>query len=208
MFDVQNLIDAMEGIAYVLDPEGTIVTIGTRNWNRFASENGGEALIDGEGVIGRSLYDIIAGESVKDSYRRFADAIRSADHPSAVFASRCDSPSVKRSLRLAMTPIGGVGGAPHVLVQSVTLSEEARPPIGLFDFQGLLAAMERDRTRPVLAMCSYCQDVRFPPGSDDETGTWITAEDYYRRGGTSDVGISHGICSGCWDRTEAALGEA
>jgi hypothetical protein len=47
-------------------------------------------------------------------------------------------------------------------------------------------------------MCSYCLRVADPGG-------WIEPEEYYARGGVSDVGISHGICLDCHERIVAPV---
>ena len=60
---IDHLIDSMEGIVFMTAADGTIMSIGRRNWNRFALENDGAALLDGRGVIGRSLFDFISGET-------------------------------------------------------------------------------------------------------------------------------------------------
>jgi hypothetical protein len=47
-------------------------------------------------------------------------------------------------------------------------------------------------------MCSYCQRVAWPPGRARRRREWIEAEEYYRRGGASEIRISHGICPPCY----------
>ena len=203
--DVQSLIDGMDGIAYVVDAKGIIRMIGTRHWNAFAAGNGGGGLVDGAGVLGQDLFSIIAGDRVRDSYRRLFNGILAGDYASAALLSRCDSPGVRRALRISLTPLCHGGHVDGVLVQSVALSEDVRPPIDLFDFTALNADLAGDRARPLLSMCSYCQDVFYPAGSDEVHGLWIPAEEYYRRGGTSNVRISHGICDPCWDRAARSV---
>ncbi len=34
------LLEAMEGIAFMTTPEGTITAVGAKNWNAFAKSNG------------------------------------------------------------------------------------------------------------------------------------------------------------------------
>ena len=201
----QDLLEAIEGIAYLLDRDGTIVAIGRHNWNRFAADNDGETLIDGAATIGRNLFDIIAGDRVRRSQRQYFDAVASGRHPAVVFTSRCDSPGVRRTLRLSMTPVHTDHASIQVLVQSATMNEDVRPPVDLFDFRAIRAQMARTQNLPILAMCSYCQKVRVPAGSAEGEGSWMSAADYYRAGGGGHVRISHTLCAACESDADAAL---
>lgn len=202
---VDHLIDGMEGIVYMTAADGTILSIGKRNWNRFASENDGRDLVDGNGVVGRNIFDFIAGEDVRTTYDKFFSAIVAGRAARARLMSRCDSPAVKRELWIAITPIRNGTRVERLLIQSLTVSETVRPPVDLFDFQAMLDKVRADKALPILGMCSYCQDVRYPCGSSDSDGHWIAAEDYYHRGGDSNVRISHGICPDCEAQTELAM---
>lgn len=203
--EVAQLIDGMEGIVYLTDAEGTIVAIGNSNWNRFACENNGTSLYDGRGVIGRNIFDFIQGDAVRETYRRFFDAILAGKSRRARLVSRCDSPAVRRELWIVITPVHGESGVEHLLVQSLTLSEEARPPVDLFNFDAMLEKLRRAKHLPILTMCSYCQDVRSPGNCADGDDTWISAEIYYQRGGDSKVRISHGMCPACEVKSEEAF---
>lgn len=202
---VGQLIDGMDGIVYMTDAEGTIVAIGTRNWNRFAYENNGAKLVDGRGVIGHSIFDFIEGNEVRWTYHRFFAAILAGRSRRARLVSRCDSPTVKRELWIIITPVHGDHRVEHLLVQSLTVSEQARPPVDLFNFPAVLNKLRRVEHLPILSMCSYCQDVRAPGGCNDADGAWMSAELYYRRGGDSNVRISHGRCPRCAAVIDKAL---
>lgn len=202
---VDHLIDGMEGIVYMTAADGTILAIGRRNWNTFARENDGRDLIDGSGVIGHSIFDFISGDDVRDTYGKFFTAIVAGRAKRARLFSRCDSPTVKRELWIAITPIRNGSVVERLLIQSLTVSETVRPPVDLFDFQAMLEKVRQDKALPILGMCSYCQEVRYPSGSDDDTGTWVAAEDYYHLGGDSNVRISHGICPDCDAQNELAM---
>jgi hypothetical protein len=202
---IDHIIDSMEGIVFMTAADGTIVSIGRRNWNRFALENDGAALLDGRGVLGRSLFDFISGESVRDTYQGFFAAMRSGSAQRARLMSRCDSPTVRRELWIVITPVHQERDLDGFLVQSLTVSETVRPPIDLFDFQAMLERSRRDKSLPILTMCSYCQDVRYPSGSSERDGTWLPAEDYYHLGGDANVRISHGICPACEDESAKAI---
>lgn len=202
---IDHLMDSMEGIVFMTSADGTIMSIGRSNWNRFALENDGAALLDGRGVIGRSMFDFISGTDVRDTYLGFFAALRSGAARRARLMSRCDSPAVRRELWIVITPVQQESVVNGFLVQSLTVSETARPPIDLFDFQALLERSRRDKALPILAMCSYCQDVRYPSGSSERDGTWLPAEDYYHLGGNANVRVSHGICPACEEQSVQAI---
>lgn len=203
---VESLLDGLDGIAFVTDGAGTIVAIGQSHWNAFAKANDGENLCDGRGVLGQSVFSFITGEAVSELYRRWFEVVLSGRAPRARVLTRCDSPNVRRELMVTITPLlrapGNIGA---VLFQSQTLSEEVRPKISLFDFAAERRRLSRQGALPVLAMCSYCQNVNFPIGSSEDDGAWISAERYYRQGGQTDVRISHGICPQCFARETLAL---
>jgi hypothetical protein len=206
--DFDHLLNGLDGVAYVIDRNMMIVGLGSRNWNAFALANGGASLVDGNGVLGRSLFDFIEGDDVAFVYRRWINGLIAAEWPRGRVISRCDAPGIRRELMILISPIHGGAGVERILFQSVTVIEHVRPRLELFDFAGNRSRGAAGQALPVLSMCSYCQDVRYPVGSTDQTGAWISAEDYYHRGGGSEVRISHGICPPCLDRAEAALAAA
>lgn len=203
---VASLLDGLDGIAYVTDRTGTILSIGRSNWNAFAKANGGESLCDGNGVVGCSVFSFVTGPAVAELYRRWFDAVLHGRAPRARVLTRCDSPGVRRELMVTITPLAGAHGRTEaMLFQSQTLSEELRPKINLFDFAAERRRLSGQAALPVLAMCSYCQNVRSPAGSSDDDGSWMSAERYYQQGGPADVRISHGICPDCFARETLAL---
>lgn len=199
-----ELLESMQGICYVADLDYVVVAIGKRHWNHFARTNNGEHLLDGAGVIGHSLLTFISGDGVRRTWARAFDAVRSGKRRAVQIMTRCDSPGVRRELAVTVTPVYAAGQITRILVQSLAVAEQARPRMGLYDFMALNARAAASDL-PVLGMCSYCQRVRHPAGSADGEGVWMTAEDYYQRGGHASVRISHGMCPSCIDQAEQAL---
>lgn len=194
-----NLLEAMEGIAYVVRQDGRILTYGRRNWNRFATENQGTALLDPSHIEGRDLFGFISGGDVRQRYRDWMDAVLAdARNRPAVFQYRCDSPTEKRELRMSIGKID-TEADPLLLFQSTTLDIATRPPLNIYDFQAVRQAMHAHAVLTVVAICSFCQRLRWPPGAEAALSTdWIDAETYYARGGRSAVAISHGVCEDCY----------
>ncbi len=190
-FAAQNILDALPGVAYVVDAGGIIAGVGRRGWRLFAAEAGALDLADPQSVVGSSLFDFMAGDDVRHAYERIFERLRRGE-PHITMPCRCDSPGVVRDMRLSLTPIRHQRTVTAYLFQSITLSERTRPPISLFEF----ASHHYPETVPMLAMCSMCERVNPEPG-DGEEG-WMQAEHYYACGGTSQVRISHTICPACF----------
>jgi hypothetical protein len=190
---LEDFLDAVDGIAYAVDADNRIIAIGRRRWDRFAAENGAPELT-ADRLIGRSLSDFVGGSEVWQAYQRVADRVIAGGEPEVITA-RCDGPGIARELCLSVAPLRLGGERPGLLFQARIVGERARPRLDLFDFKTLLDALKREADLPIVAMCSFCQQVR-RPGST-RADDWVTAEEYYRLGGTSRVRISHGICADC-----------
>ncbi len=201
--DIQSLIDGLDGICYLIEPSGSIAAVGRTNWQQFAVANGAEDLDGGAGLIGRNLFEFIEGAAVRQSYRRLLEGIVSGHRSRVVVDYQCDSPTLARHYRQSISPLGR-GPVRHLLVQNITVGEWPRPALGLYDFAAHSGRASR-RQLPIVAMCSYCQLVRYPADSTDETGQWVAAETYYHRGGGSSVQISHGLCPDCFEDLDRAL---
>lgn len=189
---IRRLLDALEGVTYVTDRSGVIQEVGAAAWNDFAEENGAPHLTV-DAVRGRSIFDMVAGEDVRDVYRSMHQAVVSGDRPRACFTFRCDSPGTERLMRMSISRLHGEQDF-GVLYQSQLIRSENRPTMELFSREHLEAAARDDAAaRRLLVLCSYCQRVT----DDDEPRRWIEATTYYAEGGSSDVRISHGICADC-----------
>ena len=72
---LEELLDAMDGIAYAVDAENRIVAVGRRRWDRFAVENGAPEL-RADSIIGRNLFEFVSGPELRQAYRDLADQNR------------------------------------------------------------------------------------------------------------------------------------
>jgi hypothetical protein len=190
---IEELLDAVDGIAYAVDAERRIVAVGRRRWDRFATENGAPELC-ADRVIGRNLLEFVSGPELQQAYRDLTDSVVSTGEP-VVVTAHCDSPGVARELRLSVAPLQLGEKRPGLLFQAQIVSGTARPRHDIFDFEALLTALITQADLPIVTMCSFCQQLRRPGSDGDED--WVTAEEYSRLGGTSRVRISHGMCADC-----------
>jgi len=199
-----TLLDAMDGVAYLVDPPGRILAVGRRRWTEFATCNGAPDLAP-EKVVGRSLFEMVGEVEVIRTCRKAHEVVSSGRRPLVSFDYRCDSPETERHMRLAVTPVGASGRIDAVLYQSQTMTEIPRPPMPLFSIvQRFSGNMDDSR---MVTLCSYCHDVAWPIGADAGRREWISPEIYYQRGGHSDVVVSHGICPDCYQSLSDAMGE-
>jgi hypothetical protein len=113
-------------------------------------------------VLGRPLWDFIAGEETRDLYRAILGRVRAED-VSVIVPFRCDSPAFRRWMRLVMTP--GERGA--VRFDGLLVRKLERIHLGILD-TGL------PRSRRELPMCSCCKRVRLGPD-------WLEPEDAVAR---------------------------
>ena len=202
LWQLDELLDAIDGISYAVDQDFRIIAVGRTNWEAFAASNDAPELT-GASVLGQNLLEIVQGNDVREIYRRYAEETLGSSKP-VILAARCDSPSVRRELRLAITPLRRAGVVQGLLFQSLTVDELVRPPIDLFDFKALAALIDARRHLPIVTLCSFCQRVNRTAAQGE--APWTDAEEYYRSGGTSEVRISHGLCPDCENKHYEALG--
>jgi hypothetical protein len=193
------LLDAMEGVAYLTDRDAMILAVGQRGWLAFATENAAPWLT-AEAMVGTSLFDAIDGQASRDAWRRLHVAVASGQRTATVFEYRCDAPGAERHMRMSITAVTADGGVAAILYQSQMLAEVRRLPLPL-----LSADMRESLRRPpppkhVVVLCSFCQRVAWPPPGDGRARRWISAVEFYRRGGPPDTAISNGICPPCIKR--------
>ncbi len=200
----QQLLDAMDGIAYIVGQDGRILAIGSASWNSFAAANDAPGLI-ADAAIGTSLFDQMHGADVRDACRKLHNAVCEKRHRSISYEYRCDAPDTERRMRMSITPVNdacGVGGA---LYQSQIVTEAQRLPLGLLSMERRASPALSYRRDELVAMCSFCHDLAWPVGAEDADQTWIRIDEYYRRGGSVDVAVSHGICPACVVRLMAPV---
>jgi hypothetical protein len=188
----QPLLNALEGVCYLCALDGEILGVGEPNWTEFAHDNGAAGLTPGFRVCGGNLFNYVSGGEVAASYRTWIEALERRRARNVSFTYRCDAPSVRREMRMSLSGIEKGDRIAAVLFQSLVVEERERPAISLFDAEHMRRISARETLLPILAMCSYCQDVR-------HDGAWVAPERYYAHGGTDRVRLSHGICENCYE---------
>lgn len=197
----QSLLDAMDGIAMILDHELRITQVGAPNWQQFLDDN---ALKDPasrdcseQRVLNRPVAHFIAGDAVRTTFTKLFNSVLSGTRPVVQIDYRCDAPKLRRDMRLSVRPITTNDDVSHLLYQSVVLSAQQRPEIPLF---GVPVADQDDED--ILTLCAICARVAWPIGAPTGEREWIEPVEYYRRGGGDIALISHGFCKDCFTRLQ------
>jgi hypothetical protein len=159
-------------------------------WGRVARANGAAAA-DPARVVGRSIFDFIAGGEVRHLYGLLFRSARTRRRPIRL-PFRCDAPDRRRFMELRIEP----GAAGALRIATSLLFEEPRPVVRLLD-------AATPRSDELVALCSWCKRVRTAPG------VWQEIEDAVRALGLFDEasmpGLTHGICAPCEDALSDAI---
>jgi hypothetical protein len=194
--DAQRLLDAMDGIAYLINADGVILAVGSDAWSRFAVNNAAPWLTV-EAVVGSSLFSQVQGSEVQSACRRIHDAVCRERCPVVTYEYRCDAPDAERRMRMSISPVRDRSGSVMALYQSQIVTEAPRLPLGLFSMERRAAPGTAYRHEELVVLCSFCHDLAWPLGAGEQDRTWIRIDEYYRRGGSGDVAVSHGVCPAC-----------
>lgn len=173
----------MERVTYEVNSHDEIIAVGD-DWVAFARTNAAAHLTDR--VIGRSLWDFVSGPSTQHVYRELLARVRAGRTTS--FAYRCDSPELRRFMRMTMIPrADGV-----VAFDSVTLRTETR----VAPIPDLLSANNADAD-PGLRMCSWCKRVAVAE-SWEELETAVENLGLFAL--SQPPSITHAVCPTCFVR--------
>lgn len=174
-------------VIYELDCEDRIVAVNDA-WSQFALANGTPHLIATQ-VIGQGLWSLIDDTAVQQIYKALLSHVRAGHTIEVPF--RCDSPTVKRQLRLLMRP-----RTPEIVeFVSRTQSEIEATYNPLWD-------TARRRGQQLVLVCSWCKRVR-------SAGGWHPPEEAASDligSGNEPPMVSHGICPACEWRLRTLLG--
>ncbi len=151
-------------------------------WLRFAADNGAGHL--SHRVIGTPLWDHVSGAPVVHLFKELVAKVRSR-RAGATVPFRCDSPTIRRDMRMWLEPLP----ANRVEFRTWVEREVAyAQPQSLLDL-----ALARDPDA-LLRMCAWCKKI-------DAEGAWRDIEDAAARlrlfARPTLPEISHGICGEC-----------
>jgi hypothetical protein len=170
----------------VIDAADRFTEVNDR-WVTFAAENASPHLTR-DTVLGRPLWDFITGEETRQLYRGVLTNVRRTGR-TVELPFRCDSPRVRRFLRMAISPLPD--GSVRFEIRAER--EEPREPVFLLD----PAARRSDE---LVTICAWCKHVRLPHGE------WVATENAVHRLRLFErelmPSLSHGMCPSCIRKTD------
>jgi hypothetical protein len=151
-------------------------------WLAFAQENGAAELTE-ESVLGRSLWDYVAGDEIRRLYMEINGRVRLTGR-SVILPFRCDSPTLQRHMRMTITR----GDAGQLLYESLLVRTRSQRHLGVLD-------SARARSASFLTVCSCCKKALL------ETVGWLDLEDIAVRLGLFEMQkaptLRHTVCPTC-----------
>lgn len=168
---------------YCIDADDLLIEVDAL-WLAFARENGASQLTEAA-VLGRSLWNFVEGEAIRAVYKDIHVRLRS-ERKSAAFTFRCDSPRLKRHMRMTITPgeDGQLQYASHIVWTEP---------------QRMHALLDTDlqRSKAFLTVCSCCKKALLEPDS------WLEIEKVSLSVGLLESSkapqLRHSICPNCSD---------
>jgi hypothetical protein len=165
------------------------VTAVCNEWDAFALENDGSSSL-AAAVVGRSLWDFVAGRETAHLLGRIMRAVRTTGRPVET-PFRCDGPGVERHMLFRATALeSGCLRITTRLVREAPL-DPAAPPAGAAPELGEL-----------ISMCSWCNRIRVQDG-------WAEVAEAVARlalfSSAAMPAITHGMCSECLAAMEPLL---
>jgi hypothetical protein len=161
---------------------GDLVEFVNDAWIRFAEENGTPTLP--QKVIGSSLWQHISGPEVAHLSRQLLAKIREMKTEVSV-PFRCDSPSMRRFMRMNIIPLDQGRIEFRTWVEREELVQH---PIRLLD------PCATQNIAGLIRMCSWCKKIH-------KNGCWLEIEDAIEQLRLFDPqtipAITHGICDHC-----------
>ena len=134
---------------YRVDADDKIVWLNSL-WLGFARENDAVGLIE-ESVLGRSIWDFVAGDVTRKLYLEVHSRVRSSGKP-AVLPFRCDSPSLQRQMRLTITS----EDTGQLMYDSVLVGTKPQRSLRVLD-------PAQPRSKSFLTMCSCFKRILLEP---------------------------------------------
>ena len=187
--DGSGAIGAGTVVEYRIDRDDVVVAVGA-DWVEFARENEAHELA--AAPTGRTLWDAIGDESLRDLWRAAVAKVRSSATP-ITLPFRCDGPNARRWFEMTLTPLDD--GA--VSFRSELVFEMARPELPV-----LLRHVERNDDAGVVEICTWC-------ASGNDGGVWRPVEELLARQRLLEAdpppAVAHGICPGCVEEMSAQL---
>ena len=168
-------------IAYQIDCNDRLVGFNDQ-WNVFAANNDG-FLLSSQFACNVSIWDFIHDAETRHIHKVLLKKVRKS-HQALSFPFRCDSPDVRRYMRMGISPQGDG----NVMYRCSFIREEAREPLAS-------EAPPFEDRNTFLRMCSWCKK------ADVGGNVWMEIEDAVEHLGLFSSAqlqpITHTMCEAC-----------
>lgn len=171
--------------SYDVDLDGNVVRVDTKQWERFALDNGAPAIADPGSILGRPFADLMAGPA-RELFRLMLAAAQRGRFQACTYKFRCDAPHRDREMEMHIEPLLDAETVVGLRFTSIVLREHDRLGSAL-----LMKRAGQFQRAPLLKMCSYCKNV------EHDVDGWISPREYEHRGFSTAVEITHGVCPNC-----------
>jgi hypothetical protein len=175
---------------YSINSSDNIVAVGG-DWDQLALENNSPSDLLSANIHNRSFWEFVSGDALQHVYRSLMSTVRTGRTLDFVF--RCDSPALRRFLKLRMVP----GADDGIDFFTETLRTEPRGFQHVFDANA-------QRTDGLVVACSWCNKLQ--TGSD----LWQEPEDAVEALSLFETQLvpelSHGMCEPCYESVMQKVG--
>ena len=165
------------GCTYLIDRRDVVRSVSS-SWVLFARSNDAQHL-DRNNVVGRSLWEFVAGERVRAIYLKLLQRVRRHGE-SLIVPFRCDSPNCRRDMQLSLRP----RAHGEVLFASQMIRSLPRETLTM----PFISLGQASDSRP---MCSFCLRIL-------QVGQgWLELDEIAGHVAASGAKLEHGVCPKC-----------
>jgi hypothetical protein len=176
------------GVCYRIDANDQIVSVDDE-WQRIADKIS-VSHVRADQVTGRVLWDFISDSTTRHIYQRIVSRVRAGR--TARFTLRCDTPSLRRLLR--MTIRSDETGVVEFRTEPLEIVERA--PV-------LLWSDEAARSDELIRACGWCKRVHID--SDDWVEAEVAVEQLQLFERSALPHVTHGLCDQCLETMEKTI---
>jgi len=173
--------DKLTAIVYRVDEDDRLIHLNA-NWYQFAEANQAKELTN-PAILNCSIWDFIVDSETRAIYEMLFAKVRISKEV-VDFPFRCDTPTLRRFMRMELQPQPNDA----ILFTSRVTQVETRPCAYWLD-------MSLVRSETFVTICSWCKRVELP------YGYWCEVEDAVETlglfGTTHSPRLTHGMCPEC-----------
>ncbi|MGM0596984.1 MAG: hypothetical protein ACQES9_08105 [Myxococcota bacterium] len=168
---------------YHLDQDNNLCWF-SDNWNKFALENKGGEEVLAENLKGKSLWSQIKDDETRQIYLDLVNKVRKTGNSLSVNAY-CDSPELKRKLKIIISPLADNG----IRFESRFIKLTPRKRLAILD-------VDVPRNEEFIKICSFCKNIEVQSEQWKTTEEAIDHLDLFKQEILPQ--LTHTICPTCY----------